>query len=165
MKRTVLVRALVIVFGTVVTLVTIYGMDARAVARQSEPTSLQTDEQRTCSTASLHGSFGFTATGTFDGTPVARVGWESFDGKGNASGTATTSVGGTIYENSSFTVTYTVNPNCTGTFTEMDSAIGPSHDDFVIVDGGQAIQAVNADPGGVITVVWKKQFPQSDHDQ
>jgi hypothetical protein len=165
MKRTGVVRGLVVVFGTVVALVTIHGMDARVVAGQSAPASPQTDHQRTCSTASLHGTFGFTAAGTVDGIgPVARVGWETFDGKGNASGTATTSVNGTIYD-STFTATYTVNPNCTGTFAEQDSAIGPVNDDMVIVDGGQEIQAISADSGGVITARWKKQFPQGVHDQ
>lgn len=161
MKRAAVVRAFVVVFGT---LMTIHGIDARAVG-QSAPASPQTDQQTTCSTASLHGTFGFTATGTFDGSPVARVGRETFDGKGHAWGTATTSVSGTIYDHSSFTATYTVNPNCTGTFTEVDSAIGTSHDDFVIVDGGREIQAVNADSGGVITAVWKKQFPNDNDDQ
>src|SRR5579864_1071741 len=108
MKRTAVARTLVIVFGALVALAIIQGMDAPTVAGQSAPASLETELQTRCSTASLHGTFGFTATGTFAGTPVARVGWETFDGKGNASGTATTSAGGTIFENSSFTVTYTV---------------------------------------------------------
>lgn len=165
MKRTALVRTVVIVFGTVVALVTIHGMGARAVARQSEAASPQTDERTTCSTASLRGTFGFTATGTFAGLPVARAGLETFDGKGHASGTATTSVNGTISDHSTFTTTYTVNHNCTGTFQETDSAIGTSDDEFVIVDGGREIQAVNVDPGGVIIAVWKKQFPKDERDQ
>jgi hypothetical protein len=165
MKRTAVVRAMGVVFAAVVALVTIHGMGARAVAGQSEALSPQADQRTTCSTASLHGTFGFAATGAFAGSPVARVGWETFDGEGHARGTATTSVNGTIYDHSSFTVTYTVNHNCTGTFTEEDSAIGPSHDEFVIVDGGREIQAVNVDSGGVITAVWKKQFPKGDQDQ
>jgi hypothetical protein len=165
MKRTRVVRGLVVVFGIVVALVTIYGMDARAVAGQSAPATPQTDQRRTCSTASLRGTFGFTATGTVDGIgPVARVGWETFDGNGNASGAATTSVNGTIYD-STFTATYTVSPNCTGTFAEQDSAIGPVNDDIVIVDAGQEIRAISADPGATVTAVWKRQFPQSVHDQ
>lgn len=165
MKRSAAVRTLAVVFGAVVAFAAIHGMEARAVAGQSAPASSQNNQQTTCSVASLHGTFGFTATGTFNGTPVARTGWETFDGKGHASGTATTSIGGTIFENSTFTVTYTVNSNCTGTFTEEDSAIGPSHDDFVIVNGGLEIQAINADSGGVITADWKKQFPGGIQNQ
>jgi hypothetical protein len=161
MKHTARVRTIVIVFGAVVALVTIHGMDARAVG-QSAPASLEPDQRATCSTASLHGTFGFTATGTVDGIgPVARVGWETFDGKGNASGTATTSANGSVFR-STFTATYTVNPNCTGTATEDDSSLGPVNDDLVIVDAGREIRAISADQGGTITGVWKKQFPIGD---
>src|SRR5579864_6745926 len=78
MKRTAVVRAVIIVFGAVVPLVVMHGTEAHAVARQSDPASLETG-QRTCSAASLRGTFGFTATGTFAGSPVARVGLETFD--------------------------------------------------------------------------------------
>lgn len=92
MKRSAATRTLAIVFGAVVAFAAIHGMEARAVAGQSAPASPKTHQQPTCSTASLHGTFGFTATGTVDGIgPVARVGWETFDGEGNASGAATTS--------------------------------------------------------------------------
>ena len=165
MKRTAVVRTLVIGFGTVVALVTIHGIDARAVAGQSAQSSPQTDQRKACSIASLHGTFGFTATGTVNGIgPVARVGWETFDGKGNASGTATTSLNGSINP-STFTATYTVNPNCTGTATEDDSVIGVAHDDLVIVDAGREIRAISVDPGGTLTADWKKQFPNGVHNQ
>jgi hypothetical protein len=165
MKRTAVTRTFVIACSTVVGLFLVHGLSGRAAAGQSAPPSPETDPRTTCSIASLHGAFGFTATGTVGGVgPVARVGWETFDGEGNASGIATTSVNGTIYH-STFTATYTVNPNCTGTFTEKDSAIGPADDDIVIVDGGREIQAINADSGGVITADWKKQFPQDVHDR
>jgi hypothetical protein len=165
MKRAAVTRTLVTAFGAVVALVAIHGMDGSAVASQSTPASPETDLRTTCSAASLHGTFGFTATGTVNGAgPVARVGWETFDGEGNASGTATTSVNGAVFP-STFTATYTVNPNCTGTATEDDSNLGPVHDDLVIVDAGREIQAISADQGGTVTAVWKKQFPNSVRGQ
>jgi hypothetical protein len=165
MKRTPVTRALVIAFGTVVALFTIHGLDGRAAASQSAPTSPETDQRTTCSAASLHGTFGFTATGTVDGVgPVARVGWETFDGEGNASGTVTTSLNGSVSP-STFTATYTVNPTCTGTATENDSNLGLVHDDLVIVDAGREIQAISADQGGTVTAVWKKQFPNGVRGQ
>lgn len=165
MKRIAVVRTMAVVFGTVVALVTMFGIDASAVADQSVTASPQTGHESTCSVASLHGTFGFTATGTVEGVgPIARVGRETFDGQGNASGTATTSVDGTIYP-STFTATYTVNSDCTGTFTEDDSAIGTAHDNIVVVDAGREIQAIGADSGEIIAAGWKKQFPNADHDR
>jgi hypothetical protein len=135
--------------------VTIHGMDARAVTDQSAGQSPNSPATNMLNQSTRH----VNGIG-----PVARVGWETFDGEGNASGTATTSVNGSILR-STFTATYTVNPYCTGTFAEQDSAIGPVNDDMAIVDGGREIQAITADPGGTVTAFWKKQFPQSVHDQ
>lgn len=58
-----------------------------------------------------------------------------------------------------------MNPDCTGTATETDSALGVVNDDLVIVDDGREIRAIAVDPGAVVTAVWKKQFPGSMQNQ
>ena len=76
--------------------------------------------------------------------PVAGVGIVTFDGYGNLSDVGTTSSGGVV---SPINVlgTYTVNPDCTGSFTTAHA-----HLNLVIVRNGREIRALNADQGRVI---------------
>ena len=101
MKRAIALTTLVNVLATVFVL----GITPRA----------QAGEQRECSDASLQGSFGFTNTGTNIALPpplagpIAQIGRQTFDGRGNTHGTATLSANGNIFR---VTVqgTYVVNP-------------------------------------------------------
>ena len=120
--------------------------------------------QPSCSNATLNGSYGYTNTGAIlagpDAGPFGGVGRQTFDGKGNTQATATVSVNGNI---SHVTIkgTYVVNADCSGSMVLTITA-GPetftNHVDFVVVRGGTAFQAINTDPGSVITTVGKKQF-------
>jgi hypothetical protein len=120
--------------------------------------------QPSCSKASLSGSFGYTNRGTIVAPPLglfSGVGRQTFDGKGNTEATATVSVNGEIYQ-AAIKGTYVVNPDCTGSMTLSVSAGGQQFTnqvDFVIVHGGTEFNAINKDPGSVITTVGKKQFP------
>ncbi len=73
-----------------------------------------------CSLAGTAGKYGFTLTGVVilstGPVPIAAVGRASLDAAGNASGTESRSVGGG-FADETFTGTYTVNPDCTGTAT------------------------------------------------
>lgn len=158
MKRKVEAKALAVALGTAAALVTLGAVHASAFA-QGTPAGGAGDGDVACSAAVLSGAYGFTATGTLNGVgPVARVGRAVFDGRGHASGTATTSLNGSVFS-STHTITYTVKPDCTGTATEVDSILGTVHDNTVVVDGGRGIEAIAADQGGTITAAWKKQFP------
>jgi hypothetical protein len=108
MKRTIAPTTLVIVFATVLAL----GIMPRA----------QAGERRECSNASLRGSFGFTNTGTNLALPpplagpLAQIGRQTFDGKGNTHATTTLSANGNILS-ATAQGTYVVNPDCTGSLT------------------------------------------------
>ena len=150
MKRTIAPTTLVIVFATVFVL----GMLPRAEA----------GEHRGCSNASLQGSFGFTNTGTNIALPpplagpIAQIGRQTFDGRGNTHGTATLSANGNIFR---VTVqgTYVVNPDCTGSMTFYISPFGTrATADFVIDDDGAELRAIVTGPGAVETRVYRKQF-------
>lgn len=71
-----------------------------------------------CSLTGSTGKYGFTLTGVVIlGTgpvPIAAVGRITLDAAGNASGTESRSVGG-AFADETFTGTYAVNPDCTGT--------------------------------------------------
>ncbi len=152
MKRTIAPTTLVIVFATVFVL----GIVPNA----------QAGEDKECSNATLQGSFGFTVTGSnvdvppFNG-PFGQVGRQTFDGKGNTDGTATTSVNGTIVPVTFAGSTYAVNPDCTSSMTLIIEPVGlTGHVDFVIDDDGAEFRAIGADSGSVITAVGKKQSPR-----
>jgi hypothetical protein len=150
MKRTIAPTTLVIVFATMFVL----GILPRA----------QADERRGCSNASLQGSFGFTNTGTNIALPpplagpIAQIGRQTFDGRGNTHGIGTLSANGNIIR---VTVqgTYVVNPDCTGSLTLNVSPFGSTVNvDFVIDDDGAEVRALVTDPGAIESLVFKKQF-------
>jgi hypothetical protein len=126
----------------------------------------QSGKVKECSNATLHGSFGYTSTGTLLDTyvppplagPFAEVGRQTFDGRGNTEGTATLSANGNINK-VTIEGTYTVNADCTGSMTLNVSPLGVTvHADFVIDDDGAELRAIVTDSGLVESRVYKKQF-------
>ncbi len=99
-----------------------------------------------CSNASLQGSFGVASTGTIVGVgPLAAVGVVTFDGEGNHVGFDTISFNGAI-SRMTFTGTYKVNSDCTGSDTETFKGGPTIHRDFVIVDHGREIRFIVTGP-------------------
>jgi hypothetical protein len=109
----------------------------------------------------LEGSYGFSRNGTAGSGTIsaAAVGVLVFDGAGNVSGHDTTSVNGNIIRRT-FSGTYTVNPDCTGSITITFITGTPgrvSASDFVIVDGGKGLLLINTNPGEVIVGSARRQ--------
>jgi hypothetical protein len=149
MKHTIARMTLVIVFAIVFVLGIVPGAQAGE-----------------CSNATLHGSFGYTATGTLLSAaappplvgPFGEVGRQTFDGNGNTTATATINANGNII-NVTIEGTYTVNPDCTGSMTRNVSPLGvTAHDDLVIDDEGVELRTIATDPGAIETYVYRKQF-------
>jgi hypothetical protein len=73
-----------------------------------------------CSLSGASGQYGFTLTGVVitqaGAVPIAAVGRANLGSTGNVSGTEARSVGGG-YADETFTGTFTINPDCTGTTT------------------------------------------------
>jgi len=157
MRRSMVPTTLVIVLVAVL----ILGITPRA--RAGEP--------RECSTASLRGSFGFTNTGTnlavpppFAG-PIAQIGRQTFDGRGNTQATTTLSANGNIVR-ATAEGSYVVNPDCTGSLTLYVSPFGSTvNADFVIDDDGAEVRAIITDEGAIEIVVFKRQFPDGRREQ
>lgn len=144
--------------ATFVVLTTVFGL---GIATQA-----QAGEDKACSNSSLQGSFGYSSTGTlldsyvpppFAG-PFAEVGRQTFDGKGNTSGTATISSNGNI-NRVTIQGTYTVNADCTGSMTLFIPDFGATvHADFVIDRDGEEIRAIVTETGVIESRVYRKQF-------
>lgn len=139
---------------------------ATALVLGTTPTA-QADEDKGCSNGTLTGTFGYSVTGSVISPPqfaglFASVGTQSFDGKGGTSASAIVTVNGTILQ-VTLKGTYTVNADCTGSFTVSVLPVGiTNHVSFVIDDGGREFRAIQTDPGVVVTGVARRQFPAGD---
>lgn len=123
-----------------------------------------------CSNTTLLGTFAYKATGVItappaEAGPFASVGTQIFDGNGGTTATAWVSQNGTIVQ-VTIKGTYTVNPDCTGSFTLQISPVGlTTHYFFAIDDSATEFQAVQTDPGVVVTAIARRQFPLGDWRQ
>jgi len=117
-----------------------------------------------CSNSMLRGSYAQLGSGVITAPPdqagpFANVGTLVFDGNGGLTGTLVVSQSG-VSAQAIETGTYTVNPDCTGTYTVQIDPFGiTSQASFAIAAGGDEIEILSTDPGAVITCVAKKLFP------
>lgn len=119
-------------------LLVLFGMAPQAWARGDE-------EEGRCTTASLAGRWGFSAsgvfvTGPFPG-PAAAAGVFTVEPDGAFSGGDTGSFNGTIVSET-FTGTLTVNPDCTGSAVIMNNLGLEAHFHFVVVDKRKELRAI-----------------------
>ena len=131
------------------------------------PAAKADSDNKGCSNASLKGTFAYTGTGfivtpaAFAG-PFAEVGTQTFDGKGATSTTFTASQNGNMFQ-TTFTGTYTVNPDCTGTADLPNPALGLTVTLFFVIDDNlNGFQAIETLPGAVVTRIARRQFPARD---
>jgi hypothetical protein len=109
-----------------------------------------------CSNASLKGTYGLSCEGTVGGLPIAVIGVFTADGNGNGSEVETISFNGEISQGVPFTVTYTVNADCTGSF--VSTGFGSVfHNDFVIDDNKKEFRLIGTDPGVVAVCIFRTQ--------
>ena len=116
-----------------------------------------------CSNASLRGSYGFERHGFNPGVGhVGGIGVVTFDGNGNLSGVQTNVTETTGINRNTFTGTYDVNPDCTGSVVSGSTTL-----DVVIVSENEVFAITTTkDPAGaqrVVTWVLKRQLPQEEN--
>ena len=118
-------------------------------------------EAQHCSIASVGGVFGYTSSGFVAApsgafVPVAAEGRIVFDGHGNVSGTQTRSLGGSALEET-FSGTYTVSADCTGSFTVVvQPDTRTSTINLVWTDDTNGVSAVFTTPGFVLTATARR---------
>jgi hypothetical protein len=118
---------------------------------------------RGCSNATLQGTFAYTVTGSFVAAPAplgpyAEAGAQTFDGVGGTTAAGMSNTNGNVSP-STGTGSYTVNSDCTGTFTLQIAPGITAHYFFVISDSGAEYQAVCLDPVAVITRMGRRLYP------
>jgi hypothetical protein len=114
----------------------------------------------------MKGTFAFKGTGSvFDPTAVFLLNVlfvQTFDGNGALTATGMQSHSGNILQITQ-TGKYTVNPDCTGTYTAQVAPIGLTvHFFFVLVDSGNALEVISTDPNTAITGTARRLFPAGD---
>jgi hypothetical protein len=121
-------------------------------------------DNKGCSNITLKGTFVDNASG-FSTSPPAMAGplggvlVETFDGKGAMTGAGVLSLNGNIVPVTS-KATYSVNPDCTGTYTAELSPLGmTAHYFLVVLDNGNEFKWICTDPGVVLSGGARKQFP------
>ena len=114
--------------------------------------------QDACTTASCQGAFGYTFTGLtgFNALAFAAVGRLLADGQGNVSGVETDSSNGEIFQRS-YTGTYQVNADCTGSEVSVDNFGKTVKCNFVIVSGGAEIRVIETDRNTAIVGCLRQQ--------
>ena len=142
MKRAIMSAVFVISFVSLLVL----GLISRVQAHGGE-----------CSNASIKGAYGLSCEGTVVGVgPLAVIGVFTADGKGKGSEVETLSFNGAITTGATFTVTYTVNADCTGSF--VSTGLGSVfHNDFVIDANKKEIRLTPTEPGFVAVCIYRKQ--------
>ena len=128
-----------------------------ALALTAAPAAKAAD--RDCSNATLRGTYSDQDTGTIVGVgPFAGVNVDRFDGIGHMTINGLSSRMGSVSTGLE-TGTYTVNRDCTGTYTVEGGGL-TIDGFFVIGQDGNELQIVITDPGNVINCIARKQFPE-----
>lgn len=117
------------------------------------------DGDEVCSVSSLRGTYAVQAQGTIVGQipgfppppfSVGEAALISFDGAGNLSGKTTLNIAGVVLQ-PTFTGTYAVNTDCTGTTTVHSSLGFVVHDATILVRSGREFRDVQTDSFEVST--------------
>jgi hypothetical protein len=103
-----------------------------------------------CSEATLHGTYLFADDGFVirdnEKVPFASSGYEVYDGNGHTKGVSTLNVNGKVTSKETFSGTYTVKGDCTGSSTYTD---GTHYDDYIAPDGSK-LTYVQTKPSKVV---------------
>lgn len=128
-------------------------------------TSGNAGAQNKCSAKSLHGSYGFTVTGTNVAANVqfAVTGKFAADGNGHFTGAGIQSVAGKI-EKVPFNGSYTIGADCLGGAEFVFGSGARSNLAFILVDDGAEVLIMAGDQGTVETGVAKKIFRHSENN-
>jgi hypothetical protein len=105
-----------------------------------------------CSNATIQGTYAFTIHGKIfnpDGSILAVDGLAktTFDGRGNLTQLDAVAINGNVAPGwASNTGTYSVNPDCTGTFTVTNGSQAPIHVQMIVAQSGNTIHDMVTDP-------------------
>jgi hypothetical protein len=154
-----LVFSAVLLFGFIGSSGSAPGNSPRSPLTQPALAAQVVEGEPACSATSLRGTYAVQAQGTIVGQipgfppppfAIGEAALVTFDGAGNLSGKTTLNIGGVVLQ-PTFTGTYTVNSDCTGTTTIHSSLGFVVHDATILVRGGREFRDVQTDSFEVST--------------
>jgi hypothetical protein len=130
----------------------VLGLSASLAPAGSSPKALAAEG---CGLRSLHGGYGFAFQGQVvppdvEELDLAGAGRIVFDGRGGLSGKEWDSTNG-VQETLTFTGSYSIQPDCTGTATLVNSNRRTDHIKFGLIKGGDGFHFTVTDAGVVLT--------------
>ena len=120
------------------------------------------EHEPTCTLKTLKGRYLFALQGTLlppafgvtEPTPAAAAGFHIFNGDGTGTDIVTFRLGGdTVLENEVAPFSYTVNTDCTGSFTVTN---GPSFGIFIAPNGESFAEIATAPPGNEVSDIARR---------
>jgi hypothetical protein len=126
--------------------------------------------QASCTDLTIKGSYAFTIHGTvfLPGGPTLLIDGlarTTFDGNGNITQLDAVAANGNVPPGwRTSTGTYTVNPDCTGTFTVSNGDQPPIHAQMIVAQSGKTIHAMVIDPGFATTSDAERVLAPRDED-
>ncbi len=126
-------------------------------------TDIKVHAQQGCSASSLNGTYGYKMDGSYfdnvgNAYQYSAVGRMVADGNGGLTGVETNSNYGMPTRNVTYTGTYTVNDNCTGSIV-LKLTNAPTNYDFVILPSVNQMNLIETESGITITGVATAQLP------
>jgi hypothetical protein len=148
--------------GAILPGILLLGLAGRSAMGSDEESIATTSSSHRCSVRTLKGRYIFDRKGIFIDpatkvrTDFAASGFNVYNGDGTMTGKSTSSFGGT-FDRLTFTGTYTVNPDCSGTVS-FKASNGFSHTaDIFISEDGDALSSILTDPDNVSTAMeWRR---------
>jgi hypothetical protein len=111
---------------------------------------------KACSNVHLKGAYGFTQTGSIVGVgPVSNSGLMTIDENGNVTGSQTKSVNGHISQES-FSGTYTIQSDCTGSATLISKTDGSTTSFEFVAVGGNTLRGLQTNPHTIVVTLAKR---------
>jgi hypothetical protein len=116
-----------------------------------------------CSVRTLKGTYVGSCEGVQGSaqTHFASACKDQFHGDGTVSGVCSSTDKDNVFHNVSYTGTYTLNPDCTGTFTSTDENGGVAHGDLFVPRDGSEFGFIFTDPG-VVDAFTERRVSQQD---
>ena len=148
-------KAMALLLGFATLALAVGGMSPTAVAQTKLD---ENDSKPACTLETLKGRYLFAHSGTIlppafgvtEPTPGADVGYHIFNGDGTGTDTVTVRIGTNLFlENFVTPISYTVNADCTGTYTVLVPN-GPSFDLFIAPNGEEFAIIATAPPGNYV---------------
>ena len=136
----------------------LWAIGVAALALAGPIATLAGENEGRCTLATLNGQYLFNGSGTLfppafgltSGTAIGTsAGFHIFNGDGTGTDFVAFSVNGTVVVPSSSTpITYTLNPDCTGTYQVPSAGSAGLHFDIFVAVDGSALTTISTDPGG-----------------